>query len=182
MSDVANGRPQEGEYHPQHGVYVALAPERRAMEALEAQLADQDRLLAGLTEDQAALRYAPGKWSVRQVLAHVADAEQVFAYRALCIARGDTTPLPRFDENAYAELAPAEHVPLGALIERLRAVRGASFALFRPLDDAAWLRRGTASGQPVSVRGLAYVIAGHGRHHAAILRERYGLRGTRTAV
>ena len=182
MSDVANGRPRQGEYHPQHAVYVALAREGRAMEALEAQLAEQDRLLAGLTEDQAALRYAPGKWSVRQVLAHVADAEQVFAYRALCIARGDTTPLPGYDENAYAELAPAEHVPLRGLIERLRVVRGASLALFRPLDDAAWTRRGTANGQPVSVRGIAYVIAGHGRHHAAILRERYGLRGTPTAV
>lgn len=179
---MSNGRPEQGEYHPQHGVYVALAREGRAMEALEAQLADQDRLLAGLTEDQAALRYAPGKWSVRQVLAHLADSEQVFAYRALCIARGDTTPLSPFDENAYAEQAPAEHVPLRALIERLRVVRGASFALFRPLEEAAWSRRGTASGQPVSVRGIAYVIAGHGRHHAAILRERYGLRGSAAAV
>jgi len=126
-------------------------------------------------EARGAHRYAPGKWSVRQVMCHLADAERIMAYRALRIARGDATPLPGFDENAYAPESGADAVALAELVAEFADVRRASLALFRHLPADAWVRRGTASESPFSVRALAWVLVGHPIHHLAVLRERYGV-------
>lgn len=166
-------RPEAGEYLAYYGRYIDQVPESDAIQALERQLAEMRPLLAGLDEAQGAHRYAPGKWSVKQVLGHVTDSERVFAYRALRFARGDRTPLPGFDENRFAEAAASDLRPVRDLVAELEAVRAASLALFRGLDAEAWTRRGTANEAEISVRALAFVIAGHGRHHTAILRERY---------
>jgi DinB superfamily len=143
--------------------------------ALEAQARKTQALLAGLSDAQAGHRYAEGKWTVRDVAGHMADAERVMSYRAMRIARGDATPLHGFDENAYVEVAGADRRPIAELAAELAAVRNATLALFRGLDAEAWRRRGAANGNPVSVRALAHIIAGHERHHVEILRTRYGI-------
>lgn len=176
MTDSPQGRPGAGEFDPYYAPYIALAREPRAMDALAAQLPDFEPQLAALTDASAAQRYAPGKWSVKQVLMHMADTEQVFAYRAMVFARADATLLPGFDENRWNDVAPADATPLRALVERLRAVRAASLALFGQLDDGAWGRIGSGNGKPMSVRAAAWVIAGHARHHAGVLRDRYGVK------
>jgi len=130
-------------------------------------------MLAELPDARGDHRYAEGKWSVRQLVGHVSDAERIFTYRALRIARGDKTPLASFDENAYAETAGSDRRTLSALAEELRVVREASVALFNSLPDDAWTRTGTASEKTVSVRALAYIAAGHAQHHLKILKERY---------
>jgi len=132
-------------------------------------------LLRGVSDKDALKRYAPGKWSVKEVAGHLADTERIMAYRALRIARGDETPLPGFDENAYVPPAKFDARPLVDLIGDLFTVRAATVALFRTFDADAWRRRGTASGKPISVRALGYMIPGHERHHVEILKTRYGL-------
>lgn len=166
-------RPEATEYAPYYERYIGLVPEPSALEALDAQHAEMMPFLRGLSEAQGALRYAPGKWSVRQVLGHVADTERVFGYRALRFARADQTPLPGFDENVFAKEANHDALPLASIVAELDAVRRSTLALFRSLDESAWPRRGVANDVEMSVRALAYVIAGHGRHHVNILRERY---------
>jgi hypothetical protein len=169
-------RPVEGDCAPYYFTYIS---EIAADEDVLAVLAGLDRstaaLLAPLTEAQAGHRYAPGKWTVREVVGHVADSERVFAYRALSIARGDAAPLPGFEENEWAAVSNADRRPLVDLLAELRAVRAASLALFQGFGAAEWERSGTASGKPVTVRALPYIIAGHERHHLAVLRERYGI-------
>ena len=166
-------RPAADEHHPYYGRYIALVPESDAIEALEHQLADMLPLLRGLSEAQAALRYAPGKWSIKQVLGHVIDAERVFAYRALRFGRNDRTPLPGFDENPYAEAAGSDARTVTSLVSELESLRRANIAMYAGLPADAWARRGAANDTEVSVRALAFITAGHGRHHMAIIRERY---------
>jgi hypothetical protein len=166
-------RPAPDEHAPYYGKYVALVPEAQPLEALERQLEDMLPPLRALDEAKGAHRYAPDKWSVRQLIGHLIDSERVFAYRALRFARGDRTPLAGFDENTYADAAGSDRLPVQALVDELELVRRASLALFRGLEPAAWLRRGIASDNEVSVRALAFIIAGHGRHHVGVLRERY---------
>jgi hypothetical protein len=168
-------RPAEGEYNPYYGRYISQVPGDDALDALDAQIGETLALLAPLDEARALHRYAPGKWSVKETIGHVADAERVFAYRALRFARADATPLPGFDENVYVPAGRFDARPIDALRDELARVRAATLALFRSFDPAALARRGEASGNPVSVRALAWIIAGHERHHAALLRERYGL-------
>lgn len=172
---VAIPRPAATEYAPNYGGYVSRVPEGDLIGLLETQRRETQSLLAGLTEAQALHRYAPGKWSVKEVIGHVADSERVFCYRAMRFARGDQTPLPGFDENLYAPAGRFDARPLSDLAAELDAVRRATLALLRSFDVEALARRGTANGKEVSVRALAYIIAGHERHHLAILRERYGI-------
>ena len=129
--------------------------------------------LAGLSDDRARHRYGPGKWSVKEVVGHVADTERVMAYRALRIGRGDQTPLPGFDQDAFVQGALWDDIPLPALLDDLLLVRMATLSLLTSFPEDVLGRRGTASGEPVSVRGLCFIIAGHERHHLRILRERY---------
>lgn len=170
------GRPESDEI-PAHWVgYVGNVPESDPVAVLATQIDATAALLRGLSETDALKRYAPGKWSVKEIVGHLADTERIMAYRALRIARGDETPLPGFDEKAYVPPAKFDARPLADLVADLRATRAATLALFRSFDADAWRRRGTASGKPVSVRALGYVIPGHERHHVEILKTRYGVR------
>ena len=166
-------RPDASEHLPYYGKYVDRVPDGDLLQTLRTQLDETLALVRGLPEERGGHRYAPGKWSIREVLSHVIDAERIFAYRALRIGRGDATPLASFDENAYAAASNADARTLADLAEELAHVRLGNLALFRSLDDEALARRGTASGGEVSVRALAWIIAGHERHHVSLLRERY---------
>jgi hypothetical protein len=166
-------RPTETEYATFYRGYVALVPETDIVGVLEPQVEEIRRLLAPVSAEKETYRYAEGKWSIRQVLGHLVDGERVFGYRAFCISRGEQAALPSFDENQYVAEARADAIPLRELVEELDLVRRANLALLRRLDSREWARVGTASGKPVSVRALAWVMAGHPRHHLQILRERY---------
>ena len=169
------GRPASDEI-PAHFVgYIGKVPESDPVAVLTSQIDVTAALLRGVSETDALKRYAPGKWSVKEVVGHLADTERIMAYRALRIARGDETPLPGFDENAYVPPARFDARPLADLVADLRTVRAGTLALFRSFDADAWRRRGTASGKAVSVRALGYMIPGHERHHVEILKTRYGL-------
>jgi uncharacterized damage-inducible protein DinB len=166
-------RPDASEYLEYYGKYIDKVPDGDLLQTLRDQLDETLALVRGLDEAQGGHAYAPGKWSIRGVLNHLIDAERIFAYRALRISRGDATPLASFDENAYADAANADARTLADLAEEMEHVRLANLALFRSLGDQALARRGTASGGEVSVRALAWIIAGHERHHVALLHERY---------
>jgi hypothetical protein len=166
-------RPQPGEYAPYYARYIERVPPGDILTILRDQLEDTRELLRRVPGSRADHAYAPGKWTIKEVVGHIADAERVFAYRALRIARGDTTPLPGFDENAYVPAGRFGDRPLGQLAEELAAVRTATVALLNGLPAGAWERTGTASDTTVSVRALAAIIAGHELHHRAILEERY---------
>ena len=151
----------------------AISPE--ASGVVERQIAETRALLRDLPAGRAEHRYAAGKWSVAEVVGHLADAERVFSYRALRIARGDETPLPGFDENAYVPAGRFDRRPIADVVDEFTAVRHATLALLRGLPEDTLTRTGTASGYAVSARALAWIIAGHELHHRAVLRERYGV-------
>lgn len=169
---VVIGRPDSSEYAPYYGKYVSLVPEGDILATLERQWLETVALLAPREAD-ADFRYAPGKWSVKESLGHLIDTERVFSYRALRIARNDKTPLAGFEQDDYVKYGPFAHCRLSALLEEFTSVRKATVALFRALDEAAWTRRGVASNNEVTVRALAYMIAGHELHHRQIFQERY---------
>ena len=175
MSTRTVGRPEPDEIPSHYAGYIKRVPELDPVIALAAQIEETAALLRGLSETDALHRYARGKWSVKEIVGHLADVERIMAYRALRIARGDTTALPGFDENAYVPAANFDSRSLADLVGELRTVRAATLALLRTFDPDAWRRRGTASGKPVSVRAIAYMIPGHERHHLEILRTRYGV-------
>jgi hypothetical protein len=175
MTNLTIPRPASTEYAPSYSDYVTAVPDGSLLSLLERQSRDTTALLRNVSEKKSLYRYAPGKWSIREVVGHVCDAERVFTYRALRFARGDATPLPSFDENAWGAASNADTRPLAEHIEELAAVRAATLALFRGFTDEQFARSGIASGHQVTVRALAYIVAGHERHHVKVLRERYGL-------
>jgi hypothetical protein len=175
MRSHAAIRPGSDEHAPYYAKYIARASDGDVIETLERSAAETRALLGGVDEVRAGFRYAPDKWTIREVAGHVADAERVFSYRALRFARGDQTALSAFDENAWVTQADANGRSIADLVDELAAVRGATVALFRSLTPQAWERRGVANNAEVSVRALAWIIAGHEAHHRGILRERYGL-------
>lgn len=166
-------RPDPGEYNTYYDRYVALVPAGDIVALLSVQLDDTIALLRDLSDEQALHAYGPGKWTIKQVLGHIMDAERVFTLRALRFARGDDTSLPSFDENTYALTGGFNERPLASLISELMAVRRATIALLAGLPVEAWERTGIASGYPASVRGLAWITAGHELHHRQILAQRY---------
>jgi hypothetical protein len=168
-------RPTDAEYAPFYAGYVSLVPEVDVLTVLEAQVDEIRRMAASVPADRETFRYASGKWSVREVFGHLADSERVFGYRAFSIARGNEGELPGFDENASMTPARFDRRPLASLVEEMAAVRTGSLLLFRHLEPEDWARMGTANGSPVSVRALAFMAAGHVRHHLGVLRERYGV-------
>ena len=168
-----SGRPAASEFAAYYSTYVDLISSDDILGALESQRDTTLGVLAGISEEKSLHRYAADKWSIRQLLNHVADTERVFVYRALWFARGFDTPLPGFDQNVAVPTAAAEQFSWASHVEDFRAVRTATLTFFRNLPDDAWSRSGVASGNPVTVRALAYIIAGHVAHHAAILQERY---------
>ncbi|HVU85812.1 MAG TPA: DinB family protein [Pirellulales bacterium] len=174
MSTNSLGRPEMDEYHGPFARYVELVPERGVLDLLAEQHKSAVAMLQPLDEATANTLHPPYTWSIKEVIGHITDAERVFAYRALRAARGDTTPLPGFEENDYARQAHHGTFPHADLLSEFSHVRQASIDLFRHLDEAAWLRRVTASGMLLSVRAWAYVIVGHARHHLAIVARRLG--------
>lgn len=177
VSDGTFAAPGPDEFDVFYAGYVSRVA---AIPAPIAELTAQRRrmldLLAGLTRDRAAYRYAPGKWSVADLVCHLSDAERIFACRLLRIARGDETPLPGWDENAYAEAAAAGDRPFRAVVDEWSAAREATATLAAGLPASAWARRGIANDRPVTARALLYIILGHVEHHRSVLEERYGLR------
>lgn len=173
MTAAAIPRPVAAEYAPYYGRYIDKVPDGDLLRTLEDQGRETQAVLARLSEAKALHRYAPGKWSVKEVIGHVTDTERVYSYRALRFARGDATALPGFDENAWVPAGSFDARSLADLAAELDAVRRATLTLFRGLDAAALARRGTASDNAVSVRAIAWIIAGHERHHVALLHERY---------
>jgi uncharacterized damage-inducible protein DinB len=166
-------RPGAGEHAPYYSKYIDLVPEGDVVELLDRQSQEAAQLLRGIPARLHDHRYAEGKWSVKEVIGHLADAERIFAYRALRISRGDATPLASFDENAYVPGGEFGLREYESLVEELLNVRRATLSHLRSLTPEQARRRGVASGQEVTVRALAYIMAGHVIHHFGILRERY---------
>jgi uncharacterized damage-inducible protein DinB len=173
IANRKSGRPLKGEYAVYGQADIDLVEGDDAVAALMRQRRQTADLFEEFGEDGGLLAYGPGKWTIRQVLGHLADDERVYAYRALCIARGDARPLPGFDEKAYAQMGSFSSRSMRELLADYEAVRNASVTLFLGLDSEAWLRRGVANGHDVTPRGLAFHIAGHELHHHGIVRERY---------
>ena len=165
-------RPAATEYAPYYAKYLALVPEDDILAALEAQLGETLAVLRRAPESQGGVRHPPYTWTVKEVVGHLIDCERVMGYRALRFARGDTTPLPGFDEESYAPAGQFDRLPLAALVAEFEAVRRSHLYLFRHLPADAWDRGGKANDNAVTVRALAYIIAGHGRHHTGILQKR----------
>jgi hypothetical protein len=175
MASATIARPAAGEYAAYYGAYISQVPDGNLLSQLEQQGRETAALLRGVDEKKSQHRYAPGKWTIREVVGHIIDAERVFTYRAVTFARGDATPLPSFDENGWAKTSNASRRSMADLISELEAVRAATIALFRGFSEAEFVRTGTASNNPFTVRALAYIVAGHERHHVKILQERYGV-------
>ena len=165
-------RPHPDEYAPLYASYVE-AVETPLPQALERDIAKWRDLLETVPAEKEGYRYAPAKWSIREVGGHVIDAERMFSVRAMAFARGDEAHYPSFDENAYAAESGADQRTLADLSEELSAVRTATLLLLRSLPEGTWNRRGVASGNEFTVRSLAWIIAGHSRHHRRVLVERY---------
>lgn len=170
-------RPGTSEYASFYAAYVAAVPPGDLFDLLHAQRAEVLQLASVVPPEAESFRYAAGKWSLREVVCHMTDAERVFGYRAFCISRGEDQPLPSFDEDAYVAASGADAQPLGRLVEAFGRARAANLDVFEALGDSDWLREGVASDQPVSVRALACIMIGHAAHHLDVLRTRYGVGG-----
>jgi hypothetical protein len=166
-------RPESSQYAPYYAKYIERVAGNDIVSALEAQRLQMIQLFGARSEREGNFRYAPDKWTAKEVLGHVTDSERIFAYRALRIARGDQTPLSGFEQDDYVRTGAFGERSLADIAEEFAHVRAATVALFRPLDKDAWVRRGVANKNEVSVRALAFIIAGHELHHRAILDERY---------
>jgi DinB superfamily len=173
MTTWLSDRPDASEYASFYHAYVSAVPKGDIVELLRDGGRELGTALAAVPESRAGFRYGEGKWSIAEVLGHMIDAERIFTYRALRIARGDATPLPGFEQNDYVKTAGSEARTIANLAEELAAVRECSVLLFQSLPADAWSRRGVASGNPISVRALAYITAGHARHHLRVLQEKY---------
>ena len=166
-------RPERTEAAPYYFTYIDKVPAGDVCVLLTAQLAEVLALPRSITEPQSLSRYAPGKWSMRDVMKHITDCERLFVGRAFWFARGFQSPLPSFDQEVAVEAAQADHQSWADLVTEFEAVRAATIAFFRSLPAQAWDRRGIASDNPFTVRALAYMCVGHVTHHLVILRERY---------
>ncbi|HSK72040.1 MAG TPA: DinB family protein [Pyrinomonadaceae bacterium] len=166
-------RPESNEYDRYYETYVSLVEETDIVTAMQNQLTELEKLFGEITEEKSLHAYAPGKWTIKELLGHLTDGERIFAYRALRISRADQTPIEGFEQDGYIENSNFNGAKLTDLTEELILTRKANLILFKNLPDEAWTRTGTASDVPVSVRALAYIMVGHIRHHLNILRERY---------
>ncbi|HUQ91981.1 MAG TPA: DinB family protein [Bryobacteraceae bacterium] len=167
------GLPERHESAPYYHSYIDQIPGGNIVHILETQMHETLGLLGGISEEKSLHRYEPGKWSVRELLNHVNDAERIFVHRALWFARGFDTPLPGFDQDTGVRAARADDFSWASHMEEFRAIRLSSLSFFARLPEAAWARSGTASGNPFTVRALAYIVAGHVAHHNGILKTRY---------
>ena len=168
-------RPVQNEYDSYYHRYISLVPEEDVLIALDQQLSETLILLRSLSEQHGTFRYEPDKWSVKEVLGHLIDTERIMSYRALRIARNDRTPIPGFEQDDYVRNGDFDKRSVSNLAREFEQVRRSTISLFRNLEPEAWERKGIANNVEISVRALAYVIAGHELHHKAILKDRYGL-------
>ena len=175
MTTSLRARPEPTEYASFYHGYIAAVPEGDVVERLRTGGRELVDVIARIPEERGGHRYGPDKWTIREVIGHLIDAERIFSYRALRIARGDQTLLPGFDENEFVKGARSDQRTLADLARELAAVRESTVLLFESFADEVWARTGNANGTTMSVRALAYVAAGHPRHHLRILRERYGV-------
>jgi hypothetical protein len=173
MTTPTPGRPDASEYPPFYHGYVSNVPDGDIVALLRDGGRELVSTLSAVPEERGGFRYGEGKWSIREVVGHMIDAERIFSYRLLRIARGDVTPLPGFDENEFARTAGSDSRTMASLVKELAAVRESSVLLFESLPADSWPRKGVASGKEVTARALAYIVVGHARHHLRILRERY---------
>jgi len=172
MSGIS-GRPGADEYGPDYGKYIALVEGHDAIAALELSTRESEALLKSITEERSHHRYAPEKWSLREVFVHITDVERVMAYRALRFARGDTTPLPGFEPDTWMHRAGADARQWADIAREVESVRAATLSLFHSLPQSAWTAAGEADGSNFSVRAFAFTIAGHEMHHRQVIAERY---------
>jgi uncharacterized damage-inducible protein DinB len=175
MSTLAIPRPASDEAAPFYHGYIGKVSGENIAEQLTSQLKEVEELFAAVDDPAALARYAPGKWSIKEVLGHLSDAERIFGYRLLRVSRRDPTPLPGFDENAYVPAGQFDARPLRSLVSEFSAVRQATLALVQSVPAERWGERGEASGNMISARALAYILVGHVAHHLGVLRERYGM-------
>ncbi|MBZ0113937.1 MAG: DinB family protein [Thermoanaerobaculia bacterium] len=168
-------RPEKNEFHEFYQTYVGIVPAGDALATLVEQERDLSERLGRLDAAGASSRYAPGKWSVKEVLGHIIDTERVFTYRALTIGRGDSQPLPGMDQDLFAAGSNVADRDLAEILEEYQAVRRATLTLFRSYDEPILARVGNASGFAVTVRALVFIVAGHERHHLGVLAEKYGV-------
>jgi uncharacterized damage-inducible protein DinB len=175
MATLSIARPAPDEAASMYQGYIARVTETNISEQLANQLGDLDALVGPLDDTQALRRYAPGKWSIKELMGHLADAERIFSYRLLRISRADATPLPGFDENAYVPAGSFDSRRVADLLADFNAVRQSTIRLVESIPVPAWSRRGEASGKQISARALAYIMVGHVTHHMGVMRERYGL-------
>ncbi len=175
MSSARTVRPDSSEYAEWYSGYVARVPEGDVVASLRDGRERMKEALGTLPESLGDHRYAEGKWTVRTMIGHMIDAERIFSYRALRIARGDATPLPSFDEGSYAAAAGSDERRVAELVAELLGVRDSTARLFASFPEVAWTRTGTASNATVTVRAIAYITAGHSLHHLAILKDRYDI-------
>jgi hypothetical protein len=173
VAAARESKPVEGEFLPYYARYIGLVASGDVLSTLRSQMTQTQNLLSGLPSSIATYRYAPDKWSVNELIGHVIDSERIFAARALRFARNDHTPLPGFEQDDYVRNSKFDAYPLAELASELESVRRASIFLFQHLEEPAWMRRGAANNAEVSVRALAYIIAGHELHHREMLLTRY---------
>jgi uncharacterized damage-inducible protein DinB len=166
-------RPESSEYADYYASYISKVPGSDVLGVLESQRLQMLQLFTGRSERDGSFRYAPGKWTVKEVLGHITDTERIFTYRALRFARADQTPLPGFEQDDYVRSSAFSERTLASLAEEFGAVRSASIGLFRSFKEDVWSRRGSANQKEVTVRALAFITAGHQVHHRIILEERY---------
>ena len=175
MGEAAMILPGTDEYPAAFHGYVTLVPETDVLAALEAQLGEVRRLAALVPPGRESFAYAPGKWSIRQILGHLGDGERVFGFRAFTFGRGDRAALPGFDENAYVASARSAEIPLRDLVDEFGYLREGNLRMLRGLAPGQWSNSGTANDNAITVRALIYAMAGHVRHHLGVLKERYGV-------
>jgi len=173
MPNLLVAKPQPSEHNAYYSRYVDLVPDGDILGTLASQIDGTLAELRKITEDASLQRYAPGKWSVREVLGHMIDTERIFAYRALRFARADKTNLPGFEQDDYIPAGQFDRRPWADLLEEFAAVRRSNVLMFRGLPEDAWQRQGVANNDSMSVRAAACIIAGHERHHMNVLRQKY---------
>ena len=173
MSNIYSTRPDASEHIPYYSKYISLVPNGNIVTILEEQRQSTPELLRLITEAQSLNRYAPDKWSIKEVIGHLSDNERIFTYRALRLARNDRTALPGYESDDYIEYGEFDKRTWQELITEFQTVRAATVSLYQSLDEVAWTRTGVANNDPISVRAIAYVIAGHELHHLKLIKDFY---------
>lgn len=170
---TAISKPQPGMFKPFSAAYINLVDDNITVDALPAEFDDMKSFLLSIPEEKWNYRYAEGKWTLKEMLVHMIDTERIFSYRALRMARNDSTPLPGFEQDDYVPFSNANGRNYNELIEEFEAVRRSTYLLFRSFDNSVWDRYTAVDNHPVSVRTILYLVIGHAKHHLKIIREKY---------